>query len=660
MRLIFNKPVMIETKKDKTILSTYFMTSKGFWLGLVNFLAFGLRNGRANENPHFGTESAAMSANPMGEFDQLINHWMTIAGAINALLLLFLLTTYRFWLKRQNGRPSIPKCPPPSSACFLLAMIPAICACALLGAPRLSHSLWTDEQMAVRNGIVGQFSHDPASDGEALSIFRVYWEEVDWSQSLWYYKTPNSHFVLNLAARSSHLIQNHVTDSNPWEFSEIALRLIPFVIGLLAIPAWFFLLHRLGLKKSALWCTVILALHPWFIRTTTEARGYPFMLFFMPFWLMALQSAIRENRWIKWTLFGIFQCLLLYSWPGIIVLVIAINLGVFFLRDTGVHRRRLSLVNLVCAMILFQLTAPCYPQVAQYVQEDALSLPIGLMWIKDITTRFLFGMDWHDHFQYSKENPGYVNLAASSLPRAILLWIVALASLTSFFHGLRLWWRENALTRIISVGSMTAFALIYTTAAFSKIFLFQSYVLFLLPVSLAITGTGLVSFAEVAFRNRPRRAVIALSCAAVLFALCTWPVTAAQRSQALDPVREAALAVRGTTDPFAPGQNKIISAYVGLSARAYDPLCWPIDSASAASDDPWPGLAQLMKYADLLDCELHVHLSFPQSNSHKFPDIIRMLHTPALFEKTHTFLGLEPQYKREIYHYKGGMFDMLK
>ena len=141
---------------------------------------------------------------------------------------------------------------------------------------------------------------------------------------------------------------------------------------------------------------------------------------------------------------------------------------------------------------------------------------------------------------------------------------------------------------------------------------------------------------------------------------CTLPVTLAMRSQPLDPLRDAALAVRGTTDPYAPGQNRIITAYVGLTARAYDPLSWVVDEASSSKDNPWPGLTQLMKYADLLDSDLHIHLAFPQTAEKDFPDIVRMLHTPDLFEKTHTFLGLEPQYKREIYHYKGGMFDMLK
>ena len=603
--------------------------------------------------------SSVLWGNSVGDFEKLIHHSLFLSGAISGVVVAAIFLTRSFWTK---PRPPLSKPGPhsPFTRHGLLIVSLATIATAYLGFPRLSHSLWTDEQVALRKSIVGEFVHDPEIDGLEDSLFKVYWEETEWPHTLWFYENPNPHFLLDIAARISNRVWHWSTDRAEWEFSELALRLPAFICGLLAIPAWFLFIHRLGFPRVAALSAAVLALHPWFIRSITEARGYPLALFLIPFWLTAILSVENTDRWKHWWLLGISQILLLYSWPGMIALVVATNVTLFLLaKHIHLNRRRWGLANILAALFLFILTAPCFAQIGGYIKEDALSLPVGLIWFKDLTTRFLLGIDWHDHFQYSHENAAYRNFDSSAVVTKLAMGALFLIAMASLTKGIHLWWKNSPLSRILIIATFASFLIIYIPAAILGIFLFQSYLLFLLPFVIALCATGFLSLVE-KLRHHSRLKLAAISSAFALFAFCTLPVTAALRSTPLDPLREAARTVRGTSDPLAPGQDRIITAYVGLSARAYDPLCWAIDSATSEKGDPWPGLTQLMKHADILDCELHVHLAFPQIADHRFPKIVRMLHTENLFEKTNTLLGLEPQYKREIYRYKGGMFDWLK
>jgi hypothetical protein len=601
------------------------------------------------------------SVDPTFDFDVSVFASLKIAAVVNGIFFLCLIASHRFWKKpcfeMESTLSAFPKDWRTQAILLLIVTISG-----WLASPRLQHSLWTDEQFSLRKSLVGQFDHDPEQDGQAASLYRIYWEEADWPRGLWFYETPNTHFLFSIGARLMHKLDHQLhSDLEDWEFNERTIRIFPFLCGLLSLPAWYVCLRRLGFGKLGLFCVALMALHPWFIRTISEARGYPLMFLFMPLWITALANAAETNKWKHWCRFAFLQTLLLYSWPGTILLVVLINGSLVLCRKSlPLDPRRCLLVNIIAAMILFQLTAPCFLQFANYLKVDTFYIPMGEIWLKDISTRFLTGIDWHDHFDYSLENKNYLSLLASTPSQKALIALLGLLAFFGYLRGVKLWCKQGLITRFIAVAAILSFTVVYAFGELFEVFIFPIYTVFLLPIAIAIASTGAHSvICQLSKDHFPKKAILLTSCLA-LFVTSTLPATLAMRSQPLDPLRDAALAVRGTSDPYAPGQNRIITAFVGLTARAYDPLSWVVDEASSSKDSPWPGLTQLLKYADLLDSELHIHLAFPQTAEKDFPEIVHILHTPDLFEKTHTFLGLEPQYKREIYHYKGGMFDMLK
>jgi hypothetical protein len=51
----------------------------------------------------------------------------------------------------------------------------------------------------------------------------------------------------------------------------------------------------------------LLAVHPWFLRYASEARGYSVLLLMVPVILLVWLRATRENRWRWWLAFGASQ-----------------------------------------------------------------------------------------------------------------------------------------------------------------------------------------------------------------------------------------------------------------------------------------------------------------------------------------------------------------
>ena len=79
----------------------------------------------------------------------------------------------------------------------------------------------------------------------------------------------------------------------------------------------------------------LLALHPWHIRFTSEARGYSLLRCIIPivpyFWI----RAIRQNEWRWWLLYSGSQFALIYCYPGSLYVLIVLNGAMIFLRKRG-------------------------------------------------------------------------------------------------------------------------------------------------------------------------------------------------------------------------------------------------------------------------------------------------------------------------------------
>ena len=146
----------------------------------------------------------------------------------------------------------------------------------------------------------------------------------------------------------------------------------------------------------------------------------------------------------------------------------------------------------------------------------------------------------------------------------------------------------------------------------------------------------------------------------LLFAATVSPQIQAQNSRSLDPRRESMKHIRGTLEIADPAQLDILTAHCNYPTLSYDPHGWLVKEANCGPEGTRPGLVQLMRVADTSGATLWVNVGSADSFERKFPDVAKMVFTDDLFELVERVHGIEPQYERHLYRYRGGMFDFLK
>jgi len=334
--------------------------------------------------------------------------------------------------------------------------------CGFLAYPRLSHSLWGDEDYTVRLHLHGHFKRDVNREG--FEDGRPYFRPLNWRDTVFGYPNTNNHFLYTIVARATSEAWQRAKGVPKWVFSEVVLRAWPFAFGLLSIGAWMMFASRVGLPRSIFPFAVLIWCNPWFIRYITEARGYAFILLFLPLSLIALINALDRGSWRQWLLYGLLQFLMLYSWPGLAIHVVAVNLcigGYLLFRDTvkdplkpvisepertetetslnptlvggakesdsvirdtnkaaprtGQFEQfwRWGVVNLLVVIILLPLILPTRPQVKQYVTESQLPLPINTDsgWVQNFVGYMSLGTPTRDYYKFHPGvNPHYFSI----------------------------------------------------------------------------------------------------------------------------------------------------------------------------------------------------------------------------------------------------------
>ena len=158
-------------------------------------------------------------------------------------------------------------------------------ACALLGFPRLSQSLWADEEYCVRRCVLGGYRVQ--EDGT------VELKKLPWKSTLWNYTTTN-HIFQSILARLSHSVWRTIARPTGLQFSEAAVRLPSYLAGILAVGAIGLLAARFGLAWEGALAAWLIAIHPWHMRFTTEARGYGLVALMIP--VSCLLAVCALNR----------------------------------------------------------------------------------------------------------------------------------------------------------------------------------------------------------------------------------------------------------------------------------------------------------------------------------------------------------------------------
>jgi len=141
--------------------------------------------------------------------------------------------------------------------------------------------------------------------------------------------------------------------------SEVILRFVPAVLGILSIPVFYlvgkeFLDRNTGIIAAAA-CTV----SPFLIYYSQEARAYTMMLFFVALATLFFLKAMKSGNRVHWALFGIFSALGFWTHFYAIVMIAALVLYALIIWAPKIRTELNNLKLLVAGVIVFAVL--CLP-----------------------------------------------------------------------------------------------------------------------------------------------------------------------------------------------------------------------------------------------------------------------------------------------------------
>lgn len=559
------------------------------------------------------------------------------AAAANLLLCLVLFFTRRWWLRPPK---TTARTTPPKSGFgrpWMWALIfAATIAAAVMGWPRMNHSLWGDEAYSFRRAIHGFYQQNPEGQLE----FR----RVSWMETLWSYRNPNNHIPYSIVARLA--MDRAAQEGWDWDRFQRVVRWPAFIAGLAAILATGLLLIRLGYGRSAVLASWLLVLHPWMLRYLVEARGYAFVLLLTPLTLLLAVEACRRPTWPRWAGFGFSQFLLLYAYPGMVYFLVVLNLGVLALlwprkeRPDLAPLLRWGVSCLASAMLFWQLFAPCVPQLLEYLDRDRAQAAMTTAWIADASTLLASGMTWHS---WDPGNPLALGLATLTGQSAVWTWIFLVLLPLFLVAGILRLLGHGWESRLAAAALVLPVVLSVAVAGWREMLMYLWYVVYAVPSVAVLVALGIDFPSDILRKGKAGLAVTATL--GVLFLVGYGIGTDRQRqvlrSHSTEPQRESVELTRNWLDPTQPTTDNVITVGFLMSSVTYDPWKMEIEEADE--------LIELMEQARAEGKPLFVNFGQRGLARERHPDLMEWLEDPSIFEEVEVLYGLEPFNTRHVY-----------
>jgi len=533
---------------------------------------------------------------------------------------------------------------------FLVFGAIAVAIAAYELAPTLNHSLWGDEDYAVRRTIVGQWERNNKDE--------LWFRELSWWDTLFTYKTPNNHFLYSILARVSHGDYSPGDDPDKLHFSETRIRMPSFLAGLGAILSLGYLVSVIGYRRSAIGAMFLLALHPWFLRHGAEARGYPLALFLAPLALVFLIKAVRRGRGVYWALFALFEALTFYAYPGTLYLLVCANLAaiayIFFGRpkteksDKWALGGRWFAANSAAALPLVFLLMPIFKQLQGYMERSEVPGLIDKHWLWDNAAHMATGIQW-SHFE--PENPWRPMLNETPVLSLLVMGLFfgfGILGIVRLVRGRHQW---------LAAALALPYPLTIAHALKNETIIFQWYTITSLPlfVAAAAIGVGHLSSKIEPLRKRTFVELALFGTLLLGYNFFTHKQKYLQREHSVEQLRESVEATRTVMNPFHPDIHDEFTAQFCQASRGYDPTTYFFRSDEKEPDAP-ERLKELMLRADAEGKPLHVNLSMPALARRDWSGLMKVVENPEWFELQPPLWGLQSPCTRYIYRYRPGSF----
>lgn len=546
---------------------------------------------------------------------------------INSGLLLVLLGTATKWMPTPASRVS-PFQGKVTQGVFWTFTAVAVLSALYLRAPRLSHSLWNDEEYAMR-----RFSH---GSWEIQKDGSLQFEPVSWTDTLFLNNNGNNHLFASLVTRLSLDTWRTASHQSRDAFSETALRTPALIAGLITI----LLIALLGLESGGpligIGAAFLMAVLPWHVRYAVESKGYSFMLFFICLSLWAILRALRENKLRWWLVFAMSEAGYLLSFAGSIYVAIAINLIVSI--ELLLSRNLRGILTLVAFNILGAIPVilwmlPSIPQIMIYLKaEDSLRLGMGWDWIRDFFSGLAIG------FQY--DNPGthagtswlIQSMASTRLFALFFLWIAPAALIL----GGILSFRRNTAMRLIILAPLLAGAIAYVHNASHNNPMVVWYLLYTIIGGVFAIPLAILFIAK----KKPWIAPVLLTLFIITFTILTWEVNQILRLQDRQPIRQTVVAIR-QMDPHA------LTAVFGVSDRqsqSYDPGVHVLENEK--------DLEECTEQARVSGTPFYVYYCGTSVSGQRRPELMKRVTQSGDFTFICSKPGHEEMFSYQIYQWK--------
>lgn len=576
--------------------------------------------------------------------DDFLARYLWWAGVLSAVVWGFLGATTRLWCA-PTGDPAV-EALVPRPKYWRLSVLAAMGIAGGIASPRLMHSLWDDEQHSAEDYVHGRWIREVDEQGEVQQFFG----RQSWWQTTTAYQDTNNHPLFSVASRWCLECWRWLNDRGAEEFHEVAFRFPAFLLGLLALPAWGWLARVLGMQRGAVVLMMLLAVHPWFVRYISEGRGYAFMLLGLPCCLGCACLALRTGSTRWWLKFGMWQIFLLLSWPGIGLLLVALNLAwmtMIFKMSTATRRNQFfawGAANLISISVFLQWFLP---GIMQGTVTD-VPFPTGDMDYRyplNFLSHLAFGTIWQAHPMDPPVISHFLPVGSRDSLQVGLSLLLAAGLLVFLSVGWRAF-RQQSFVRACLVAAVLLAALIMTVAMLgasrpNSPFIFDWYFLWLIPlvfllIAKGLETPGLSGWVGLAF--------------CVICAGHATPFLQRLRSHPVEPLRESVLAMRTNRQQGAPDSESLLTAHVNQMATLYDRYAYEVTDVQT-SDPTDPGLTDLMRRAITEGKVLLVNVGYPRAARINFPEIMRVIDESGRFESVTVLPGQELGLSHEIFRF---------
>lgn len=549
-----------------------------------------------------------------------------------------LLATARRWAPGDVPvRPALaPARPAPAFLCLVGL---AVATLAYQAGPRLTHSLWQDEDHTARTYVAGGYL--PDAEG------RLKFWDSDWEDALLYDWGPNNPIGYSVAAKLTTSALSLAAGRRDERADDVALRAPAFAFALLGVAALGWLGLWLGFPMAGAFAGLALALHPWHLRFAAEARGYSLVLLLGTLGVVLLLRALTHGSWRRWLLYGASQVVLLWTFAAGIHAVLLTNLAaagaLWRLYGRGAGARvawtRFLVVNLAGAGVWLVLMAGNLAILADYLEEKG-SRALGLTWGRELLGLVALGTPWSHGA--AGEDPVYPEMVDLLARHAMGVAAWAGASLAALAVGAVRLARGHPAGGLLLLPYLVAGPLTWAVAALRGDFLYARNLVFVLPPLALLLGIGLVGAPA---GRAARGAAVGLALAwLALFVALSHPARTALHTRSFVPYKESVLASAGTLDPFDPGRDRVLTASFSAEPYYYDPWVHLVEEPEE--------LRGLMARADAEGIPLFVNLGRLGLARRREPELMALVGSPA-FEEVAVLPAFEPHFTRHVYRYRG-------